>query len=197
MKACIMLAAGRSTRMGRWKMMLPWLDGTVLDSALANALAFCDRVILVTGYRAPELHQRYANRPAIQFCYNECYEQDMFSSVRCGAAAVSDNDFFVVPGDMPAIDPLIYPQLWARRSDTCLLPRCQEGNGHPVLLPPAMAALIRDAPADANLRALMQQYGRKSVPVSSGTIHWDLDTPAQYQRLISLQKNATASAHTS
>ncbi|MFT8211100.1 MAG: NTP transferase domain-containing protein [Symbiopectobacterium sp.] len=45
-KVCLMLAAGLSSRMGQWKMMLPWGEGTVLDSALAAALSFCDRVVL-------------------------------------------------------------------------------------------------------------------------------------------------------
>lgn len=37
-KQCIMLAAGLSSRMGKWKMMMPWGEGTILDSALASAL---------------------------------------------------------------------------------------------------------------------------------------------------------------
>lgn len=32
-KQCIMLAAGLSSRMGKWKMMMPWGEGTILDSA--------------------------------------------------------------------------------------------------------------------------------------------------------------------
>ena len=34
-KQCVMLAAGLSSRMGKWKMMMPWGEGTILDSALA------------------------------------------------------------------------------------------------------------------------------------------------------------------
>ncbi|MDS6632108.1 NTP transferase domain-containing protein [Klebsiella michiganensis] len=49
--------AGLSSRMGKWKMMMPWGEGTILDSALASALAFCDRVVLVTGFRGDELYR--------------------------------------------------------------------------------------------------------------------------------------------
>ena len=186
MKECMMLAAGLSSRMGRWKMMLPWHDGTVLDSALLNALAFCDRVILVTGFRGEELRQRYAGHPAIQICHNVDFREGMFSSVRCGAAALAGGRFFVVPGDMPAIDPTIYARLWKHSARTCLQPFYDGGNGHPVLLPPPLIDLIRNAPVESNLRMLMQAYGRKSVPVNSRAIHWDLDTPEQYQHLLAI-----------
>ena len=62
---CIITAAGLSSRMGQWKMMLPWEQGTILDTSIKNALQFCSRIILVTGYRGNELHERYANQSNI------------------------------------------------------------------------------------------------------------------------------------
>lgn len=181
MKECIVLAAGFSSRMGSWKMTLPWRDTTVLESAIGNALAFCDRVIVVTGYRADELHQRYSHRPNIQLCYNARFQAGMFSSVRCGVAALSGGRFFITPGDMPAIDPAVYAQLWHYHSPRCLSP-CYEGtNGHPVLLPAIMAEQILAAPEQSNLRTLMQAHGRESLSVTCEAIRWDLDTPEQYQ----------------
>jgi molybdenum cofactor cytidylyltransferase len=44
-KQCVMLAAGLSSRMGKWKMMMPWGEGTILDSALPapwrSAIGWC------------------------------------------------------------------------------------------------------------------------------------------------------------
>ena len=183
MKECIVLAGGLSTRMGCWKMQLPWGNGTVLDSALANALLFCDKVILVTGHRGAELQRRYARHPAIRICHNDRYRDGMFSSVKSGVTALSGGHFFVVPGDMPAIAPIIYQQLWQNQGELCLQPCYDGGRGHPVLLPPALAEAILNAPTHTTLRMLIQACGCKSISVDSGTIHWDLDTPAQYQRL--------------
>lgn len=182
MKECIMLAAGLSSRMGSWKMLLPWQGSTVLDSALDNALAFCDRVILVTGYRAAELRQRYAGHPAVQLCHNAHYQSGMFSSVRCGAAALTGGRFFVVPGDMPAVGAEVYAQLWRQQSCGCLLPSYAGRRGHPVLLPFTLAARITAAPEESNLRSLISACGYTSVPVESQAIHWDLDTPDQYRK---------------
>lgn len=183
MKQCIMLAAGLSSRMGRWKMMLPWKTGTVLDSALHHALTFCDNVILVTGYRGEELAQRYAGRSGIQLCPNSRFREGMFSSVQCGVAALLPGRFFVVPGDMPAIEPGVYATLWQCASNKCLQPRSEGGYGHPVLLPSDLIPRILAAPEESNLREIIHQAGRESVPVIGPTIHWDLDTPRQYQHL--------------
>ncbi|WPM85025.1 NTP transferase domain-containing protein [Apirhabdus apintestini] len=101
MKQCLILAAGLSSRMGQWKMMLPWREGTVLDSTLRNALAFCDRVILVTGYRGEALRQRYAGRDRILLCHNPVYTQGMFSSLQRGARRLQPGHFLSFPAICP------------------------------------------------------------------------------------------------
>lgn len=185
MKQCLMLAAGLSSRMGQWKMLLPWGNsGCVLDSALDNALAFCDRVVLVTGFRGETLHQRYADKPGVVLRHNPDYRQGMFSSLRCGAQALTPGyHFFMVPGDMPAINPAIYAALWRHRSNLSLVPFCDGGRGHPALLPPVLRERILNAAPQDNLRQIMASLGRKTLLVDSHSIHWDLDTPSQYYQI--------------
>ena len=187
MKQCLVLAAGLSSRMGRWKMMLPWGNSTVLESALENALSFCDRVLLITGYQAEYLHQRYAGRAGITLCHNVNYIQGMFSSVRCGAEQLEPGDFFVVPGDMPMLSGEIYAALWQQRFHRCcLVPEYDGGCGHPVLLPDDMRTVILQAKENANLKMLVDSRGRRRISVASPSIHWDLDTPDRYQQLLSV-----------
>ncbi|ACR70662.1 hypothetical protein NT01EI_3526 [Edwardsiella ictaluri 93-146] len=80
----IITAAGLSSRMGQWKMMLPYRGGTLLDASINNALGFCQQIILVVGYRADELLQRYGNHPRIRTVVNPDYHRGLFSSVHCG-----------------------------------------------------------------------------------------------------------------
>lgn len=87
-KQCVMLAAGLSSRMGKWKMMMPWGEGTILDSALASALAFCDRVVLVTGFRGDELAACYRDHPGVEVVFNPQYQDGMFSSIQCGVGHI-------------------------------------------------------------------------------------------------------------
>ncbi|STW28899.1 CTP:molybdopterin cytidylyltransferase [Klebsiella michiganensis] len=102
-KQCVMLAAGLSSRMGKWKMMMPWGEGTILDSALASALAFCDRVVLVTGFRGDELAACYRDHPGVEVVFNPQYQDGMFSSIQCGVGHIRASRFFLALGDMPEV----------------------------------------------------------------------------------------------
>lgn len=180
-KQCIMLAAGLSSRMGKWKMMLPWGKGTILDSALASALAFCDRVVLVTGFRGDELAACYQDHPGVEVVFNPQYQDGMFSSVQCGVSHIRDSRFFLALGDMPEVTPGVYRRLWDNPdAESCLIPAYERGKGHPVLLPQRAISLIHRAPQGATLRDVIGQMAVRVVPVASKGIHWDVDTPQQY-----------------
>lgn len=180
-KQCIMLAAGLSSRMGKWKMMLPWGEGTILDSALAGALAFCDRVVLVTGFRGDELAACYQDHPGVEVVFNPRYQDGMFSSIQCGVGHISASRFFLALGDMPEVTPGVYRRLWDNAdAESCLIPAYERGKGHPVLLPKRAISLIRRAPQGATLRDVIGQMAVRVIPVASLGIHWDVDTPQQY-----------------
>lgn len=87
---CIITAAGLSSRMGQWKMMLPWEQGTILDTSIKNALQFCSRIILVTGYRGNELHERYA-KPEQYHYYSQPRLCAGFTNIRQGRSTRSAN----------------------------------------------------------------------------------------------------------
>ena len=52
---CIVPAAGRAQRMGRWKPVVPFDGRTIIETVVSTALRACSRVVLVTGYRGAEL----------------------------------------------------------------------------------------------------------------------------------------------
>lgn len=186
-KECIILAAGLSRRMGKWKMMMPWGAGTILDSALDSALSFCDRVVLVTGFRGDELRSYYQEHPKIDVVFNPDYRDGMFSSIQRGVASITSSRFFLALGDMPEVKPSVYRTLWQHREDgVCLIPGYDRGKGHPVLLPEKAIAMIKHAPEGATLKDIIHQLGTHVVPVSEQGIHWDVDTPAQYEALAQL-----------
>lgn len=94
---CIITAAGLSSRMGQWKMMLPWQQGTILDTSIKNALQFCSRIILVTGYRGNELHERYANQSNITIIHNPDYAQGLLTSVKAAVLRGANRTLFSHP----------------------------------------------------------------------------------------------------
>lgn len=193
---CVMLAAGLSSRMGTWKMLLPWRETTLLDSAIENALGFCKRVILVTGHRAEELHVRYGGHPQVTLAYNPDFHDGMFSSVVCGVMQTRGEHFFLSLGDMPGIPPAVYARLWEARGDKCVVPEFGSYRGHPALLPAAMRGIILAAPPEATLKPLLDDFGRVSIAVDEPAIHEDVDTPAQYLELCAIRSRQPLPAAT-
>lgn len=187
-KECVILAAGLSRRMGKWKLMMPWGEGTILDSAIHNALVFCDRVILVCGHRADELAAYYQGHPGIDIIHNPDYQAGMFSSVQCGVAAVTAAHFFLALGDMPEVKPEVYDLLWRHRAPSlCLIPGYDRGKGHPILLPQPATRLIAQAPEGSTLKDIIHQMETRIIPVAERGIHWDIDTPEEYQHIARLR----------
>lgn len=181
---CIITAAGLSSRMGSWKMMLPYCQSTILDESLKNALAFCDRVILVVGHRGDELEARYGGRDDILVVHNPDYEQGLGSSIRCALAASDADYLFISHGDLPCIPRDVYQQLWQARGHDALFPTHRGEAGHPVLLPKSLARMLATAPVQMSVRRWLQGHPHRFVPVESPAILFDVDTPARYQALL-------------
>ena len=156
----------------------------MLDASLKNALAFCQRVILVVGHRGEELQARYLDRPDIVVVHNPDYRQGLGSSIRCALAASDADYLFISHGDLPCIPRDVYQQLWQERGQEALFP-CWKGEaGHPVLLPKSLASELAAAPVQQSVRRWLQGYPHRLVPVDSPAILFDVDTPERYQALL-------------
>ncbi|EPK7285628.1 molybdenum cofactor cytidylyltransferase [Citrobacter farmeri] len=177
---CIITAAGLSSRMGKWKMMLPWQGSTILDASIKNALQFCNRVILVSGYRATELHNRYANQPNIIITYNPDYAQGLFTSIKVGAAAVQSKHCFITHGDMPELNRDIFRKIWALRNDNALIP-CYHGQpGHPILLSKKCLLQAISQPDVSSMRQALLRGKHNIIEMNDVRITLDIDTPEDF-----------------
>ena len=156
----------------------------MLDASLKNALAFCQRVILVVGHRGEELQQRYLERPDIVVVHNPDYRQGLGSSIR-SALATSDADYlFISHGDLPCIPREVYQQLWLARGEFALFPSFEGEAGHPVLLPKSLARELAAAPAQGSVRRWLLAHPHRFIEVQSAAILQDVDTPERYQALL-------------
>ncbi len=179
---CIIPAAGRSERMGRWKPILPFGASTIIDTVVENALQACTRVILVTGYRGGELAARFNGRARVTVTENGGWEQGMFSSVRRGVAAVEADRFFVTPGDMPWITPSVYERLLSCRGVDVVFPAFAGRRGHPVLFRRGVReAVLAADPARGRMRDIAGLFGSVDLAWDDDTILRDIDTREDYE----------------
>lgn len=190
---CIMPAAGLSSRMGAWKLMLPYRansdnEDTILETSVKNALAVCSRVILVAGHRADELIEKMSVYPNVKIVVNQHYQQGMFSSIKLGVEHVRSDHFFISHGDMPCISTDIYQQLWQARSIGTVFPGNEKHSGHPVLINAALKQAVIDEPKSGSMKAILRSFPITYLKLTDDSIHFDIDTPDAYQKLCDKQK---------
>lgn len=181
--------------MGTWKPLLEYRKRPLIFASVDNALAACERVILVSGHRAEELEkmcaEEYAGSQRVECIRNPQYERGMFSSIQTGAAQIRSQWFFVSLGDMPEIPKELYFKLveLADQSDEydIIRPLFQERPAHPVLLRRSVITSIRSLPADANMQQVFKHHSSHSgqkvmeVPVDEPGSLFDIDSPADFE----------------
>jgi molybdenum cofactor cytidylyltransferase len=104
--AAIILAAGFSSRMGRFKPLLPLGKETITDHLIATYLRNGVDVYLVVGYRQEELRAAVKARH-VRIVENPDYPRGMFTGVLAGLRSLKDGyrGAFVNPVDIPLVSP--------------------------------------------------------------------------------------------
>ena len=188
MICAVVLAAGRSRRMGTQKLLLP-VAGMPLVARVVAVLAAqpVDRIFLVTGRDGEAVAAAVAPMPVTRVP-NGDPDSDMLGSVRCGLRALPSETrtVLVMPGDMPGIHSGTIAALLEARDRTgasLLLPTYQGRRGHPLVLD---GARYRDEILTEHdgvgLRGLLLRHASEvhGVELDDPGILLDLDRPEDY-----------------
>jgi molybdenum cofactor cytidylyltransferase len=184
--AAIVLAAGRSTRMGGPNKLLAELSGKKLvriatEQALASKAS---EVIVVTGHQA-DLVERALDGLKVKFVRNGDFARGLASSVKAGIAAVSANaDGAVISlGDMPLIDAGLIDRLIEafapERGHLISVPVADGRRGNPVLWSRRFFKELMTLDGDIGARHLIARHAEAvtEVPVEGNGAFLDIDTP--------------------
>ena len=184
--AAIVLAAGRSTRMGGPNKLLAEIDGKKLVRIVAEqALASkATDVIVVTGHQADLVEQALAGLNA-KFVRNPDFAGGLASSVKAGIAAVSENadGAVVCLGDMPLISAKLIDQLIETfapdRGHLIAVPVSDGRRGNPVLWSRRFFKELMTLDGDIGARHLIAKHAEAvaEVPVDGQSAFLDIDTP--------------------
>lgn len=188
--AALILAAGRSTRMGTFKPLLPLKESTVIERVIDNTRAAGIKELwVVVGYQA-EILLPVLREKSVDWVANPAYHREMFSSIKIGVNQFkkTTHAFFLLPGDMPLIRPSTFLQLLAAFDPgemDLLKPKFRDRNGHPVLISSNKISAITSFDGSGGLRALIkkQLWRTAELYVDDPGILADLDTPQDYKKL--------------
>lgn len=184
--AAIVLAAGRSTRMGPLNKMLAEIGGKPLVRiAVEQALASRAKpVIVVTGHQHEQVEAALAGLP-VRFVHNPDYAEGLGTSLRTGIAAVpaEAGGAIVCLGDMPQVDSGLIDKLLAafdpEKGALIVVPSIDGKRGNPVVWSRRFFNELMAISGDVGARHLIGQYAEvmTEVQLSGEAALTDVDTP--------------------
>ena len=187
----LIVAAGMSRRMGDFKPLMPFQGKTVIEKTIDSMLnSGVAQVVVVLGYRGEEIERLLRSRylGELVLTYNPRYAAtDMLESVKCGLRALPDcGSFFLLPGDMPAIQTSTFIKLLqAKNTDfpAILFPAIDGYRKHPPLIDSFFIPVILEYLGECGLRQLWRQLESHivTVPVEDQGVCMDLDTRGDYE----------------
>ena len=187
----IVLAAGKSERMGSPKALLSSAGTTFLESVLSSVRASSlDDVIVVLGHHRDEILRAIDLERGV---FNEDYEQGMTTSFQAGIRQVPDKALgamlFLVDHPAPearTIDALVA----AFRPGHIVVPLLENRRGHPVLFSREALDEIAMLPPDRGANSVVRAQPARviQVSVSDPAVLTDIDTPEDFKRWIENRK---------
>ena len=192
--AAIILAAGKSTRMGEAKQLLRLGESTVLGRTIENVRrsAVVDEIVLVLGASAEAIRRRLPASllEGLNVVVNPAYEQGMASSLRAGLSALDPQigAALIVLADQPFVRPETLDQLaheYRRTPVPIGIPSYKGVRGNPVLLDRSVFAEVMALEGDTGCRAIFGNHTERTVKleVEDEGILLDIDNQEDYARL--------------
>ncbi len=184
--AAIVLAAGRSTRMGAVNKLIAEIGGKPLvriaaEQALASRAS---PVIVVTGHERERVEAALNGLP-VRVVHNPDYAEGLGTSLKAGIAAVPDDadGAIVCLGDMPQVNAALIDKLIAAfdpaRGALVVVPSIAGRRGNPVVWSRRFFHDLMAINGDIGARHLIGSYAEAvaEVPVEGDAALTDVDTP--------------------
>jgi len=195
--AGLVLAAGRSSRMGALNKLLIVIDGKpmvrhAVEAALGAQLL---PLFVVTGHQREKVEEALQGLP-VSFLYNNEYASGLSSSLKRGLAALPEDcdGALVALGDMPLVTAEEIRRLVNAfnpiEGRAIVVPTRRGKRGNPVLWARRFFGEMRDLGGDVGARHLIGAYPEAvaEVEMAGDGVLTDIDTPQALARLAATAK---------
>jgi molybdenum cofactor cytidylyltransferase len=184
--AAIVLAGGRSTRMGPVNKLIAEIGGQPLVRIAAQEAlkSHASPVIVVTGHQRDKV-EAALDGLTVRFVHNPDYTEGLGTSLRTGIAAVPKeaDGAIVCLGDMPQVDAALIDKLIAAvdpaRGALVVVPTIAGKRGNPVVWSRRFFPELASLEGDVGARHLIASYPEAvvEVAVDGNAALTDIDTP--------------------
>ena len=183
--AAVLLAAGRSSRMGPQNKLLADFEGVPLVRRVAQRLAEsrASATVAVVGHQAERVRDALSGL-ALSAVDNPRYADGLSTSLKAGVMAlpVAADGAMIVLGDMPDISTTDLDALiaaFAKAGGRAVVRATHGGKrGNPVILPRALFADVEKLEGDTGARHIVEASDTEVIDVEIGeAASVDVDTP--------------------
>lgn len=188
----VVLAAGKSSRMGSPNKLLCELEGAPLITHMIDALLATEvrPIVVVTGHEEAAVRQVLDGKP-VRFVHNPDFAEGMSTSLRAGLAALGAeiDAALICLADMPRVRPAhIESLLGAFDPDdgrAIVVPTHRGQRGNPVLWASRFFPELQRLSGDTGARALLEHHAELvcRVPIEDAGVAIDVDTPSDLAAL--------------
>ncbi len=187
----VVLAAGKSERMGENKLLLPLKGKTVIEGILDSleAADLTEQIVVLGGDIDEVVDAIRPRLGRIKIALDLSPELGMVSSFQTGLIVIAGLDaVFLVLGDQPILDQSLLKSMVKAMEDnraSLIVSPIHEGKrGHPLLFRQKLFGELLGLKSNQAIRDIVHAHEDKLITVEAS--EWttmDLDTPEDYQRM--------------
>lgn len=201
----LVLAAGRSSRMGRAKALLPIDDRDTFLSRIVRTFvdAGVDDVVVVVGHEPDAIvHSLAATGLPARVAVNREYDRGQLSSLVAGLGVIDRpgvSAALVTLVDVPFATAATVRAVVARYRESgarVVRPTSGTRHGHPMLIDRSLFDLLRHADRDAGAKPIIRAHATPigDIAIDDEGAFLDIDTAEEYERAIAGRSSGGAAS---
>lgn len=189
----VILAAGKASRMGSIKQLLPYKDSTLLQFAMSQAIrSKADKVYCVLGANADLIKQKVKDNK-VTFIHNSNWETGLGSSIVSAVSHLLDlkelpDAILIMLADQPNVDSNYINQLielYQNSQGQIIASSYKNINGVPALFPSQYFEKLLKLKGDKGAKIFLNENEEQVLRFISKSVKLnDIDSPEDYQKLI-------------
>lgn len=190
--SALLLAAGKSERMGEAKQLLTIGGQRMIEAALTNLQGSrCDEIIVVLGFVADEIRPLVEGKERVKVVINPQFQKGMSTSIRQGLQEISPRatGILIALADQPFIPSRVINKLidrFAVGTKGIIVPVYEGKRGHPVILDrKKYEGGLLVLQGDVGARGIIQDHQEDvlEVAVAAKGVLIDIDAPEDYRTI--------------
>ena len=189
----ILLAAGKSSRMGSLKATLPWRGVTLIEHQIRCLIeSGVHQVVVVLGHEANLLNPIVESVDGASWVVNHEYSAGKTTSIKAGLNHITVpfiNQIVLLSVDQPR-RPDTVRRLLQRHTSSCnmiTIPTYQGKGGHPIVLSASVLSEMTKIEEETHgLLAVVRRHAGETdrFQIDDPSLIWDLNTPEQYRQAL-------------